>query len=78
MTYLARGHFYIGSKMDLTLSDYYNTYSSTYPIGCPASGCDTYAVAVNGTGVIRNDDECAQRSARGSSIRLKRHRPSAL
>ncbi|MDQ2992646.1 MAG: TonB-dependent receptor [Candidatus Eremiobacteraeota bacterium] len=51
-TYLLRGHFYIGEKLEATLSNYLNTYSSTYPIGCPAGGCDTYDAAVKGTGVI--------------------------
>lgn len=49
-TYLLRGHFYLNSKLDMTLSNYFNTYSSTYPVAC-AGDCNTQAAAVNGTGV---------------------------
>ncbi len=51
-TYLLRGHFFVGSRLDVTLSNYFNTYRSTYPIGCPAGGCATADAAVNGIGVI--------------------------
>jgi outer membrane receptor protein involved in Fe transport len=50
-TYLLRGHFYMGPRLDVTLSDYLNTYRSTFPIGCPTGGCNTAAAAVSGTGV---------------------------
>ena len=40
-TFLARGQFYIGSKLNLTLSDYFNTYDSTYAIGCPPNPNDS-------------------------------------
>lgn len=50
-TYLARGHFYLGSRLDMTLSNYLNTYSSTYPIACAGGNCNTFDAAVNGTGV---------------------------
>ncbi|HET9095330.1 MAG TPA: TonB-dependent receptor [Candidatus Baltobacteraceae bacterium] len=50
-TYLLRGHFYLGSKLSATLADYFNTYSSTYPVNCPATGCNTQAAAQFGTGV---------------------------
>ncbi len=56
-TYLVRGHFYFGSKWDLTLSNYFNTYSSTYAIGCfqgAATGCNTYQNAVLGQNVFFN------------------------
>jgi outer membrane receptor protein involved in Fe transport len=36
-TYLARVHFYVGSKWDVTLSNYLNTYSSTYAVNCTGS-----------------------------------------
>ncbi|HEY9084736.1 MAG TPA: TonB-dependent receptor [Candidatus Tyrphobacter sp.] len=52
-TYLLRGHFYFGSKLDLTLSNYFNTYSSTFPVSC-AGGCNTAAAAMFGTGVTFN------------------------
>ncbi len=64
-TYLLRGHFYFGSKLDVTLSNYYNTYSSTYPTGCVDqvdTGGNTQANAQFGTGVFfgttqnRHDD----------------------
>ncbi len=54
-TYLLRGHFFLSPKLDATLSNYYNTYSSTYPIGCAdqvATGCNTQADAQYGTGVF--------------------------
>jgi len=51
-TALLRGHFYLGSRFDLTLTNYFNTYSSTYPIGCPSGGCDTQSAAEFGTGVV--------------------------
>lgn len=49
-TYLLRGHFYLGKRLDLTLSNYLNTYRLTYPNGC-ATDCNTFGPAVNGTGV---------------------------
>jgi outer membrane receptor protein involved in Fe transport len=54
-TYLARGHFYFGSKWDVTVSDYYNTYSSTYAIGCvngATTGCSTQLNAEFGEGIF--------------------------
>ena len=50
-TYLLRGHFYLGSRLDVTLSNYLNTYSSTYPIACAGGNCNTFDAAVNGAGV---------------------------
>ena len=50
-TYLLRGHFYLSSKLETTLSDYFNTYSSTYPINCTSGNCNTQAAAQFGTGV---------------------------
>ncbi len=49
-TYLLRGHFYLGPKLEATLSDYVNTYSSTYLINCPAGNCNNYQAAAIGTG----------------------------
>jgi outer membrane receptor protein involved in Fe transport len=52
-TYLLRGHFIIGPKLTATLSNYFNTYSSTFSINCPLdqfNNC-TQAATVNGTGV---------------------------
>ena len=51
-TYMLRGHFPAGPRLDFTLSNYLNTYNSTYPVGCPPAGCNTAAAAVNGTGVL--------------------------
>ncbi|MFN2448527.1 MAG: TonB-dependent receptor domain-containing protein [Candidatus Baltobacteraceae bacterium] len=51
-TYLLRGHFYLGRKLELTLANYFNTYSSTYAVDC-AGGC-TDDSARFGTGVIFN------------------------
>lgn len=50
-TYMLRGHFYVNPKLDVTLSNYFNTYSSTYPIACAGGNCNTFDAAVNGTGV---------------------------
>lgn len=50
-TYLVRGHFYVGPRLDVTLSNYLNTYKSTYPIACAGGNCNTLDAAVNGTGV---------------------------
>ncbi|HEY5258521.1 MAG TPA: TonB-dependent receptor [Candidatus Baltobacteraceae bacterium] len=50
-TALLRGHFYLGSKLDLTLANYFNTYSSTYPIACANGDCNNQAAAQFGTGV---------------------------
>jgi len=50
-TYLLRGHFYAGPRLEATLSNYFNTYSSTYPINC-VSSCNSQAAAQFGTGVI--------------------------
>jgi outer membrane receptor protein involved in Fe transport len=49
-TYLVRDHTYIGSKLEATISDYFNTYSSTYAVNCPGD-CTSYDAVVNGTGV---------------------------
>ncbi|HEV2262059.1 MAG TPA: TonB-dependent receptor [Candidatus Rubrimentiphilum sp.] len=54
-TYLLRGHFYVNPKLEATLSNYFNTYSSTYPIGCvdqATTGCNTQAEAQFGNGVF--------------------------
>lgn len=53
-TYLLRGHFYLTPKLDLTLSNYYNTYSSTYAIACPPAdpSCLLESTVVNGTGIL--------------------------
>jgi outer membrane receptor protein involved in Fe transport len=51
-TALLRGHFYLGTKFDLTLSNYFNTYSSTFAVGCPSGGCNTQAAAQYGNGVV--------------------------
>lgn len=50
-TYLLRGHFYVGPRLDVTLSNYLNTYSSRYPIACAGGDCNNFDAAVNGTGV---------------------------
>ncbi len=50
-TYLVRGDFYLTPRLQATLSNYVNTYSSTYPIACPTGGCNTEAAAVHGSGV---------------------------
>ncbi len=52
-TYLLRGQFYFGSKLSATISNYFNTYSSTYATNCPldAFGNCTKDATVNGTGV---------------------------
>ncbi|HZZ65634.1 MAG TPA: TonB-dependent receptor, partial [Candidatus Baltobacteraceae bacterium] len=54
-TYMLRGHFYFGPKFEVTATDYYNTYNTTYAIGCvdqAKTGCNTQANAVFGTGVF--------------------------
>lgn len=53
-TYLLRGHFFLGEKVEATLSNYLNTYSSTYPVGCPPTpnGCNDFGPSVKGTGVV--------------------------
>ncbi len=52
-TYLLRGHFYTGSRLESTVGLYLNTYNSTYPVNCPmdANGYCTSGAAINGTGV---------------------------
>ena len=64
-TYLARGHFYLGRKLELTLANYFNTYSSTYAVACPFVPGTTFCTddaARLGTGVLfattknRHDD----------------------
>jgi outer membrane receptor protein involved in Fe transport len=50
-TFLLRGHFYVNPKLDVTLANYFNTYSSTYPVACAGGDCNTFDAAVNGTGV---------------------------
>ena len=52
-TYMLRGQFYFGSKLSATISNYFNTYSSTYATNCPvdAFGNCTQDATVNGTGV---------------------------
>jgi outer membrane receptor protein involved in Fe transport len=50
-TYLLRGHFLLGPKLSATLSNYFNTYSSTYPVSCTGGDCNTQAAAQFGTGV---------------------------
>lgn len=52
-TYLLRGHFFVGRRLDLTLSNYLNTYKFIYPAGC-ATDCNTFDPAVNGVGVTFN------------------------
>lgn len=37
-TYLLRGTFQLGDKAQLTLANYYNTYTSTYTAGAPVAG----------------------------------------
>lgn len=49
-TYMLRGHFFIGRRLDLTVSNYLNTYRFTFPAGCDTD-CNTFDPAVNGTGV---------------------------
>ncbi len=51
-TYLLRGHFYFGSKLETTVSNYFNTYRSTYPINCVGGNCNTQAASQFGTGVV--------------------------
>jgi outer membrane receptor protein involved in Fe transport len=51
-TYMLRGRFSITPRLQATLSDYFNTYSSTFAINCPTQfGFCTQDAAVNGTGV---------------------------
>ncbi len=50
-TYMLRGHFYLGNKLEATLSDYANTFRSLYPNGCAGGNCNTYQAAVLGNGV---------------------------
>jgi outer membrane receptor protein involved in Fe transport len=49
-TYSLRGHFFLGKKTEATVADYLNTFTGSFPNGCPA-GCNTYAAAVLGQGV---------------------------
>jgi hypothetical protein len=82
VTYLIRGHFYFGSKWDLTLSNYFNTYSSTYAIGCfqgAVTHCNTYQNAALGQnvyfGTTRNSHDdprigLVYHASQNASIRL--------
>lgn len=51
-TFLLRGHFYTGQKLESTVALYMNQYNSTYPVDCPMSGgfC-TNESAITGAGV---------------------------
>lgn len=53
-TYMLRGHFFLNQKLEATLTDYFNTYNSRYPVGCPIADpyCSDYDTVVKGTGVI--------------------------
>ncbi len=53
-TYMLRLHVYLTPKLDATLSNYYNTYSSTYAVACPPADptCTLESTVVNGTGVL--------------------------
>ncbi|MBV9271487.1 MAG: TonB-dependent receptor [Candidatus Eremiobacteraeota bacterium] len=77
-TYLLRGHFFVGPRLDLTLSNYLNTYRFVYPAGC-ATDCNTFGPAVLGTGVTfdtstlsHNDPRVAlaYRASRDSVVRF--------
>jgi outer membrane receptor protein involved in Fe transport len=52
-TYLLRLHAYITPKLDATLSNYYNTYSSTFATMCPPYDpfCTDRSTVENGTGL---------------------------
>jgi outer membrane receptor protein involved in Fe transport len=52
-TYLLRNHYSFTPRLSATLSNYFNTYSSTFAVNCPtdSSGFCTQDAAVNGTGV---------------------------
>lgn len=50
-TYRLGGHFYVGPKLDATLTDYESTYNSTYPVACAGGNCSTQSAAMYGTGV---------------------------
>ncbi|HLI96190.1 MAG TPA: TonB-dependent receptor [Candidatus Baltobacteraceae bacterium] len=51
-TYMLRGHFSLSPKLAATLTDYFNTYSSTYAVDCPMQfGACTQDADVSGTGV---------------------------
>ncbi len=65
-TYMLRDHMYFGQKLEATLSDYFNTYSSTYPIGCPILDptCSSYDTVVKGTGVIFQTSTAAHNDPR--------------
>jgi len=49
-TYLLRGQFDVTRRLNVTFSNYFNTYLLNYPLSC-AGGCNTFDAAVNGTGV---------------------------
>ncbi len=50
-TYMLRGHFFSGPRLEATLTDYLNTYASTFPTACTGGNCNTYSAAVLGQGV---------------------------
>ncbi len=54
-TYLLRDQWNVNSRLNVTLSNYLNTYRLTYPIGCmdaATTGCNTQAEAQYGQGVF--------------------------
>jgi len=54
-TYLLRDQFNVNSRLNITLSNYLNTYKLTYPIGCVDevdTGCNTQANAQFGQDVF--------------------------
>lgn len=71
-TYLARGHFLVGKRLDVTLSNYLNTYRLTYAAGC-ATDCNTFGPAVEGTGVSFNTQNLTHDDPRIAFV----YRPSA-
>ncbi len=52
-TYLLRAHVYITPKLDVTLANYFNTYSSTFATQCPPydPGCFFKSTVEQGTGL---------------------------
>ncbi len=78
-TYLLRGHFFVGKRLDATVSDYLNTFQAFYPNGCAGGNCNTYNAAVIGSGVTfgstsysHNDPRLGlvYRPSSNSSVRL--------
>ncbi len=69
-TYLLRAHMYLTPKLDATVSNYYNTYDSTFATKCPVldPACVAQATVENGTGLTFSTNRSAHYDPRVSLV----------